>query len=196
MRIGIDLDDVLADFIGEYIRLANVMYGEGSMEDIPTDWEWSNFKLSKEQHTKIWDKIKSTRNFWLNLKRTKGVTSQNLRSLAKMHDLVFITARVPTKGFSVQQQSAAWLSLELGLKYPTVIEEKDKGPLASALYLDYFVDDRPKNCLEIKKAVPNCKVYLKAAGHNFGYEEPVDITRVKDFNEFAEIILPLSKEGK
>jgi len=193
MRIGIDIDDVLSDFISEYIRIANGMYGVPELNAEPIDWEWSNFPLTKEQHTKIWDKIKNTRNFWLNLKRAKGVTSQNLRTMAKHHDLLFITARVPSKGYSVQQQSAAWLSLELGLKYPTVIEEASKGPLAAALHLDYFIDDRPKNCLEILEEVPTCLVYLKESSHNASYKAPKFITRVKDFNEFADIVF---REGK
>lgn len=192
MRIGIDLDDVLVDFISEYTRLAHDMF-DVPLGTLPADWDWSNYGLNQEQHSAIWGKIKNTRNFWLNLKRAKGVASQNLRSLAKLHDLVFITARMPTKGFSVQQQAAAWLSLELGLKYPTVIEEINKGPLASALHLGYFVDDRPKNCLEIQDAVPTCKVFLKNSSHNVSYGCPEPLTRVKDFNEFAEIILRETK---
>ena len=145
--------------------------------------------MTKMQHRAVWDKIRNTRNFWLSLKRAKGVSSRYIRALAKLHDLVFITARITTKGFSVQQQAAAWLSLELGLKYPTVIEERDKGPLAAALKLDYFIDDRPSNCLEILKAVPRCKVFLKASSHNAGYKEPKNLLRVRDFNTFAEVIL-------
>ena len=188
MRIGIDLDDVLCDFISTYTQFADEMFGVPK-GIIPVDWDWSNYGLTKGQHRAIWDKIKNTRNFWMSLNRAKGVTSQNLRSLAKLHDLVFITARVATKGWSVQQQSAAWLSLELGLKYPTVIEESNKGPLAAALRLDYFIDDRPKNCLEILEAVPTCLVYLKESSHNASYKAPKSITRVRDFNDFAERIL-------
>jgi 5'(3')-deoxyribonucleotidase len=191
-RVGIDIDDVLADFISEYVKLANGLFGKPEVDAQPVDWEWSNFDLTKEQHAKVWDKIYNTRNFWLTLKRQAGVTSQNLRMLAKVHDLMFITARAHTKGFSVQQQSAAWLSLELGLKYPTVIEETSKGPLAAALHLDYFIDDRPKNCLEIMKAVPKCKVFLKDSCHNL-YFKSNHLSRVKDFNEFAEIILGVKK---
>lgn len=193
MRIGIDLDDVLVDFISEYIKISNMLWGVPALDAQPIDWEWSNFPVAKEQHGKIWEKIKNTRNFWLNLERAKGVSSQSMRALAKHHDLLFITARVPSKGFSVQQQSAAWLSMNLGLKYPTVIEESNKGPLAAALRLDYFIDDRPKNCLEILGAVPTCLVYLKGSSHNASYKAPKSITRVKDFNEFAETVLGETK---
>src|ERR1035437_9726956 len=107
MRIGIDLDDVLVDFISEYVKLSNNLYGVPSLGAQPIDWEWSNFPVTKEQHGNIWDKIKNTRNFWMNLSRAKGVHSTLIQELAKFNDLVFITARVTTKGWSVQQQSAA-----------------------------------------------------------------------------------------
>jgi uncharacterized HAD superfamily protein len=113
--------------------------------------------------------------------------------MAKTNDLIFITARAHTKGYSVQQQSAAWLALEFGLKWPTVVEEEHKGPIAAALHLDYFIDDRPQNCLEIMKAVPGCKCFLKTLPHNKDYEAPKNMPRVDTFNEFAEIVF---KEAK
>ena len=193
MRIGIDLDDVLVDFISEYVKISNSLWGVPTLNTEPIDWEWSNFNMTKEQHSAIWQKIRDTRNFWMNLGRAKGVSSHNVRALAKIHDLVFITARIPTKGYSVQQQAATWLSLELGLKYPTVIEESEKGPLAAALHLGYFIDDRPKNCIEIMNAVPTCGVYLKDSSHNLSYKVPLEINRVKNFNKFAEFVLRETK---
>jgi hypothetical protein len=66
----------------------------------------------------------------------------------------------------------------------------EKGPLAAALKYDYFIDDRPKNCLDIQKAVPTCKVYLKNSSHNLSFDaEAAGLTRVRDFDEFAIIIL-------
>jgi len=188
MRIGIDLDGVLGDFTGSFFEVSRRLFGKPEVGALPHDWNMTGL-LTKEETSKTWDAVKNTRNFWLNLSREKGVTSQNLRSMAKKNDLIFITARAQTKGYSVQQQSAAWLALEFGLKWPTVIEEDSKGPLASALHLDYFIDDRPSNCEEILRAVPTCLIYLKNLSHNADYKAPKSITRVKDFNEFASIVL-------
>jgi 5'(3')-deoxyribonucleotidase len=49
MRIGIDIDDVLADFIVEYVKIANGLFGKPEVDAQPVDWEWSNFELTKEQ---------------------------------------------------------------------------------------------------------------------------------------------------
>ena len=188
MRIGIDMDGVLGDFTHSFLEVSRHILGKPDVGSVPSNWDFTNL-LSKEEMNKTWDAVKNTRNFWLNLRREKGVTSQRLRDLAKNNDLIFITARAHTKGYSVQQQSAAWLALEFGLKWPTVIEEYNKGPLAAALHLDYFVDDRPSNCLEIQSAVPTCSVFLRSLLHNEDFQAPKSLPRVKDFNEFADIIM-------
>ena len=193
MRIGIDLDGVLGDFTGSFFEVSRRVVGKPDLGvTFTADWDFKDI-MTKEEVSKSWEAVKNTRNFWLNLRREKGVTSQNLRSMAKTNDLIFITARAHTKGYSVQQQSAAWLALEFALKWPTVIEEDSKGPLAAALHLDYFIDDRPSNCEEILRAVPTCLVYLKNLPHNSDYKSPKSITRVKDFNTFAEIVLKETK---
>lgn len=193
MRIGIDLDGVLGDFIGSFFEVSRRVVGKPEVGiSTSTSWDFKDI-MTKEEVSKTWEAVKNTRNFWLNLKREKGVTSQNLRRMAKTNDLVFITARAQTKGYSVQQQSAAWLALEFALKWPTVIEEDNKGPLAAALHLDYFIDDRPENCLEIQSTVPKCKVYLKSLPHNADFKAWKGITRVETFNEFATIVLGETK---
>jgi 5'(3')-deoxyribonucleotidase len=191
MRVGIDLDDVLADFISEFTEVAHEMYGRPEIGTQPMDWEWSNFGLSKEEQGKVWDRITRTWNFWEKLAVEPGADRISMtRLLEDGHDLVFITARAKTAGRTVQEQACRWLDHNFDLEYPTVIVEKDKGPLAAALKLDYFIDDRPKNCIEIQDAVPTCKVFLKNSSHNVGYDSTpgkffVPFIRVKDFNEFV-----------
>jgi hypothetical protein len=65
----------------------------------------------------------------------------------------------------------------------------EKGPMALALKYDYFIDDRPKNCEDIKRALPDCKVFLRDSSHNRSWKEPINIQRIAGFNEFAEIVL-------
>lgn len=189
MRIGIDLDDVLVNFIKTYTQYAHEMFGTPA-DILPVDWEWSNYGLTKEQNSAIWERIKGTHDFWYDLSVADGVDAVLLLQLADKADLVFITARVPSAGNTVQFQSAAWLFDYLALEYPTVIVDSNKGPIAAALKLNYFIDDRPKNCLEIQDAVPGCTVYLKDSSHNLSYNSAYrPLSRVKDFNTFAKIVL-------
>jgi hypothetical protein len=65
----------------------------------------------------------------------------------------------------------------------------EKGPMARALKYDFFIDDRPRNCEDIKKALPDCKVFLKDSSHNRSWLCIDGIQRIGGFNEFAEIVL-------
>ena len=189
-RIGSDLDDVLCDFISEFTDIAHDLFGiDRSIR--PNDWEWSNYAITEEQKTEVWKEIVGTFNFWEHLNPEAGASARSMLYLRLREnvDLIFITARVKTAGDTVQRQSANWLNRKFGLSYPTVIVDTNKGPIAAALKLDYFVDDRPKNCLEIMQAVPGCKVFLKNSSHNLSYQAPPELERVRDFDDFVRRVL-------
>ena len=188
--VGVDLDDVLADFIGEFTQLANAYYQRPPVGTQPVDWEWSNFGLSKEEQEFIWSEIRSINNFWEHLKVEDGVDPRLVFQLDRDHSVYFPTARVDTVGDSAAKQSAYWIRKNFGIEFPAVFAAYDKKPMAAALKYDYFIDDRPKNCIDIQKALPNCKVYLKDASHNQAFDaEASGFTRVKNFNEFAKIVM-------
>jgi len=186
--IGLDLDDCLSDFISAFTKLANAKYGRPALGTEPVDWEWSNFGLTKEEQTAIWDDIKQIPNFWLNLSSEAGFKGCTLYAMDRDHEVYFSTARVNTVGNNARKQSAAWLLEHAGILYPAVIAAYEKGPMALALKYDYFLDDRPKNCIDIHNALPNCKVYLKNSSHNSAFVAPEWLVRVQDFDEFAKIV--------
>jgi len=187
MNIGVDLDDVLVDFMSAFVRVCNDLYGRPELGLLPVDWEWSNLGLSQKEISDAWSVVKNTDSFWETLGVEPGVDPYRVKELSQQHDLFFITARVPTIGATVKNQSCYWLRKNMMIDYPTVIVSYDKGPIAKALKLDYFIDDRPKNVLEIKAVLPDCKVFLKDSSHNQTFNDP-DIFRVKDMNEFMDIL--------
>lgn len=186
LNIGLDVDDVLADFIGRYLELCREMYGKPAPGVMPTDWNMLSLGLTPEQLEGVWRRIREEHNFWTNLKRVEGVNVNALDPLAD-HKLYFITSRVPTIGNSVEYQTAQWLLFALAQEFPTVIVTDKKGPVAAALELDYFIDDRPKNCNEVKDHRPACNVFMKSTAHNAG-QTYRGINRVRDVNEFVEEI--------
>lgn len=188
MKIGIDMDDVLVDFLPSFVRLANDLFGRPEIRTKPVDWEFSNAGLTQEEIGVVWAKIRATPYFWQELPMLDGVSTDVLKSLDLNHELFFITARFPTGGATPKNQSAEWLRWA-GVKNPTVIVEHDKGPIVAALKLDAVIDDRPSNLQSISLAHPTCRLYLNEASHNLSFVEPWYIERVKNFNEFAQIIL-------
>jgi 5'(3')-deoxyribonucleotidase len=187
--IGIDLDDVLFDFIGRFTSMANKKYGRPALGTAPIDWSWSNFGLTKDEITDIWNDIHMTPNFWESLSVGTGVNRGLLTALDALHTVYFPTARAACVGRSVPKQCARVISKHFDIQFPAVFVCMEKGPMALALKYDYFIDDRPKNCEDIKRALPDCKVFLRDSSHNRSWKEPINIQRIAGFNEFAEIVL-------
>lgn len=190
--IGIDLDDCVADFITEFLVLAHKRFGRPELGVMPVDWEWSNVLPDPAEQKLVWEDTDQIQNFWEILPIEPGASYEWMQKLYSRHDLYFPTARRdagPTS-YPTWIQSSRWLSKKFGIQFPRVIVSYEKGPLAAALKYDYFIDDRPKNCLDIKKAVPSCKVYLKDSSHNQSFDaEAHGLTRVQDFDTFAKIVL-------
>ena len=64
-------------------------------------------------------------------------------------EVFFITQRPATAGGTVQWQTHKWL-VEHGFLMPSVIPlSGGRGKAASALRLDYLVDDTPQNCVDV-----------------------------------------------
>lgn len=190
--IGCDLDDVLADFIHSFMNIAASKYGVDP-EARPTTWEWDGMKwpngFTKEQIVNgCWEEVTNTVNFWETLRVIPGVDRQLVNRLTEEAKVYFPTARAYCVGKDIGVQSAEWLRREFLIPYPTVFVSNEKGPLAAALKYDYFIDDRPINCTTVKKARPECKVFMHDASHNRDITLP-EIPRIQSINEFAQIVL-------
>lgn len=189
--VGCDLDDVLANFMSAFIDMAYARYGIPQNKSIrPVDWAWSNMGWTKDQESSLWQQLHDTPFFWEGLKVQPGVDPGLVQELAERTKMYFPTARAQSIGADVSIQSARWLQAKFGIPYPTVVVSNEKGPLAAALKYDYFIDDRDKNCLEVKMARPECQVFVSTSCHNLQFDnEAAGIGRVSGFNEFALKIL-------
>lgn len=190
--VGMDLDDVLADFIKKFMELAHKRYGvDPNLR--PTSWEWDDVAMTADMVKGTWDDIVATENFWEKLDVIEGVEPRLIKKLDDNVKLYFPTARALVKGDDVGKQSARWINENFEIGFPTVIVSSEKGEMAKALKYDYFVDDRPKNCLDIKSALPNCQVFLVNATHNQKFEDP-RIPRIPNVNYFVRRVLHETKK--
>jgi 5'(3')-deoxyribonucleotidase len=184
-RIGIDVDDVLADFVSAFRAICNKLYGT-PLDTEPVDWAWSNFNLTKEQLDKAWEVVRSTSQFWYLLHPVDSASYFSMQRL-RNKKLFFITSRFDTRGASAEDQTAAWLAHNYDLMYPTAIVGTPKGITAKALGLTHFVDDRPENCLDVLAHVPECQVFIKDTSHNRHFKHP-GISRVTSFDAFSLLV--------
>ena len=199
MKIGIDMDDVCADFQSSYVELLNKLYGRPPIGTAPIDWEGSNLMLSAEETKQSWLEVAKVHNFWAKLKPLPSFDVETVELLMETHvrhDVWFITNRFETPGVSPLKQTKYWLNRETLMKTPNVLIANEKGPVASVLQLDAFIDNRPKNCLDVLGARPTARVYLADSSHNKTFvsdwnearQQPF-IPRVKDLKEFLKIML-------
>lgn len=192
--IGMDIDDVLADFIKAFMFIAHELFGVDPNVR-PTSWAWDGTGLTPEQLKEVWKIVSNTRNFHLTLSPVPGLDTELMQLMDEKTKIYFPTARFETPGADVGKQSAHWLAERVGFELPTVFVSSEKGEMAKLLKYAYFIDDRPKNCLEVKAALPDCKVYLCDSCHNKDFESTrldrggPNIPRIANVNDFARIVL-------
>lgn len=180
LRIGFDLDGVLADMQSALLREAEVLFGprewppdpqtEAMAEDIaetatevadegeaPTEVAVETElpdrqPLTARQQRKLWKHVARIDDFWETLTEIEPGAVARLSALAVAHrwNVIFLTQRPETAGYTAQRQTQHWLERH-GFAFPSVfiVRGSARGRVADALSLDMFIDDRPQNCLEI-----------------------------------------------
>jgi 5'(3')-deoxyribonucleotidase len=184
------MDDVCADFQSSYVKLLNKTFGKPPVGTAPIDWEGSNLELTHEEMLQSWKEVAKVYNFWYELDPLPNFDAETIKLLKIAHwahDVFFVTNRFDTPGPSPLRQTKAWLQRYAGIGSPNVIIAKDKGPVAQVLQLDAFIDDRPKNCLDVFVARPETEVYLCDSSHNKTFEHEI-IPRVQDLKEFLQTL--------
>ncbi len=106
---------------------------------------------TRRREDAVWEAIESTPNFWTTLRPLDEGAVRRIHELMLRHrwEVFFITQRPFTEGETVQRQTQRWL-VEQGFDLPSVLVlHGSRGAAAAALRLDYHVDDRPQNCVDV-----------------------------------------------
>ena|SRR5919108_1267903 len=184
-NIGIDVDGVLSNFTWAARDLCKLMFnGKPSDDLVQTGWGFDSLGISKAEENQMWRQIDSIPDWWMT--HEKMPHTNLLTRLWDNHRVIFITNRKDGTGRPIEIQTAMWLRENFQIWNPIVIISDNKGPLGLGLKLDYFIDDRPKNVEEMVEESPLTRTYICDASYN---QEVQGIPRVKNFNEFAQIIL-------
>ncbi|NOT26705.1 MAG: hypothetical protein HOP16_11440 [Acidobacteria bacterium] len=168
LRIGIDLDGVLADMSAALDDHATRLFGPAPSTPAPepaADAEPSvapgpetdkpplqlKRRLTERQHRLLWRHVRRIDGFWEQLDETEAGIVARLAKLASTRrwEIIFLTKRPATAGLTSQVQSQRWLAAK-GFELPSVyVVTGSRGLIAAALSLDVVVDDRPENCIDI-----------------------------------------------
>ena len=172
MRVGCDLDGVLADLHRAFTAAALKLYPELDAASLiaadvaaspPTDEEPQPTEappmsaevreppLSRRQLDAVWRHLADVTDFWETLDEIEPGSVAKLAAIADANrwEVIFLTSRPYAQGRTLQRQSQRWLD-RLGFTMPSVyVVQGSRGRIADALDLDVVIDDRPENCLNV-----------------------------------------------
>jgi hypothetical protein len=175
LRIGFDMDGVLADFGAAFREYGARLFGPDEplqkhigQRRLPGDQPETeearqsaaeqeardrieHARALRRREDKTWQAIESTPDFWTTLKPIDPGAVARIHALMLRYrwEVFFITQRPFTEGDTVQRQTQLWL-LEQGFDLPSVLVlSGSRGAAAKAIRLDYHVDDNSQNCFDV-----------------------------------------------
>lgn len=161
MRIGIDVDGIIADFNGAFIDRVIALTDRDLFPARPFDipiWDYpQHYGYTGDEVSAVWQNIKQDRNFWANLDPYKWTSDFLSRLDPETDDLYFITNRM---GVSPKQQTERWLWRNQGPLSPTVLITAMKGWTARSLDLDVYIDDRDLNVIDVRTVAPKTRTFI------------------------------------
>lgn len=151
LRIGIDVDGVLADFRTAFRKAAT----ECLDRDVPDpDDPKSAAALAQKDVKRVWEEIAKRPNWWMTLAPHEPDQIARLYSLTRAAgwEVFFMTNRPASAGDTAQFQTQWWIERH-GFYLPAVMTVPgSRGDVANGLRLDLVIDDLVINCVEVVSA--------------------------------------------
>ena len=108
-------------------------------------------QMTARQERRLWRHVEAIENFWETLTEIEPGAVARLAAVAteRKWEVLFLTKRPASAGATAQVQTQRWLEAK-GFALPSVyVVQGSRGRIAAALGLDFVIDDRPENCLDI-----------------------------------------------
>lgn len=163
LRIGFDIDGVLADFRTAFHEAARLCLGR---EIHATAETRSARSMDQREVKRVWEYVAKAPNWWAELQPYEPEQIARLYGLAREAgwEVFFMTNRPVSAGETVQYQTQWWLE-RYGFYLPAVLTVPgSRGEIANGLRLDIVVDDLVLNCVEVVSGSPAKALMLQRDG--------------------------------
>jgi hypothetical protein len=173
LRIGIDVDGVLANFRDAFHQAARAC---GSREVVDPEDPKSAHALEQKDVKRVWEYVAKTPNWWMTLAPYEPEEIARLYSLtrAAAWEVFFLTNRPASAGDTVQFQTQWWIERH-GFYLPAVLTVPgSRGEIANGLRLDLIIDDLVMNCVDVVGASTAKAVLLLRTGDTTIQKHAID----------------------
>lgn len=197
MELFLDIDGVILDFERSFVDFVRDRF----LPELPIDYTLQSWEVSEEFKNldveKVWNQFVNSDRF---SRMELLIDPVSFNRLSERFPVFLITnipkAQYASRAENLKRHHLNYKGLYLAGhfnfgddSYPAKSEiVKELHHPSSPLV---FLDDHPKNCLDIKVHFPMAHIYLMDRPHNQKAEDS-SWTRVKDWNDFHERLLPLA----
>jgi hypothetical protein len=172
LRVGIDVDGVLADFRNAFHQAADAC---GVRVPVDPDVATS-VRLEPRDVRRVWDYVGKTPNWWTTLAAYEPQEIARLYGLARSAgwEIFFLTNRPASAGDTVQFQTQWWIERH-GFYLPAVLTVPgSRGEIANGLRLDLLIDDLVINCVDVVSASAAKAVLVLRSGDKVARKHAID----------------------